>query len=199
PRSRRIKSKDKAKIDEKRPRTAFTSEQLAKLKQEFINNSYLDEKRRKHLADQLKLNENQIKIWFQNKRAKTKKQNNQPDPLRQMLVKGGLYNHSTVPTSDDTSTYDDRSRDFDDEDNNDEDDRSSSMPDDHKYNNENDCDDNSSCTSTATRKDGSTKIMTTPQNGTCETVNEHHLMTRPRASSTGSLSPERAETVSITA
>lgn len=61
--------------------------------------SYLDEKRRKDLAETLCLNENQIKIWFQNKRAKIKKQSNQPNPLRGLLVAGGLYNHSTA-TSD---------------------------------------------------------------------------------------------------
>lgn len=36
PRSRKIKKKDKK--DEKRPRTAFTAEQLARLKQEFNDN-----------------------------------------------------------------------------------------------------------------------------------------------------------------
>jgi len=45
PRTRRAKSKDKkakdskAATDEKRPRTAFTSEQLEKLRQEFQANS----------------------------------------------------------------------------------------------------------------------------------------------------------------
>ena len=37
PRSRKLKKKEK-KVDEKRPRTAFTAEQLARLKQEFIDN-----------------------------------------------------------------------------------------------------------------------------------------------------------------
>lgn len=68
------------------------------------HNSYLDEKRRKNLADRLCLNENQIKIWFQNKRAKIKKQSNQPNPLRGLLVAGGLYNHSTA-TSECSESY----------------------------------------------------------------------------------------------
>ncbi len=69
PRSRRIRKKDepgaKPEPEEKRPRTAFTSEQLARLKQEFDENRYLTEKRRQDLAQDLKLHENQIKIWFQ--------------------------------------------------------------------------------------------------------------------------------------
>ena len=65
---------------------------------------YLDEKRRKSLAERLGLNENQIKIWFQNKRAKMKKQTNQPNPLRVLLVAGGLYNHSTA-TSDCSESF----------------------------------------------------------------------------------------------
>ncbi|XP_064077299.1 homeobox protein engrailed-2b-like isoform X2 [Macrobrachium nipponense] len=42
PRTRRIKKRDKK--DEKRPRTAFTSDQLARLKKEFQENRYLTEK-----------------------------------------------------------------------------------------------------------------------------------------------------------
>ncbi|XP_074593979.1 uncharacterized protein LOC141849520 isoform X2 [Brevipalpus obovatus] len=95
PRSRRMKKREK-KPDEKRPRTAFTAEQLARLKQEFNDNRYLTEKRRKDLADDLKLNESQIKIWFQNKRAKIKKANGQKNRLASMLMAQGLYNHSTV-------------------------------------------------------------------------------------------------------
>ena len=41
PRSRKIKKKDKK--DEKRPRTAFTAEQLARLKQEFQENRYVEQ------------------------------------------------------------------------------------------------------------------------------------------------------------
>uniref|UniRef100_A0A8R1DKS3 Homeobox domain-containing protein n=1 Tax=Caenorhabditis japonica TaxID=281687 RepID=A0A8R1DKS3_CAEJA len=59
--------------EEKRPRTAFTADQLDRLKQQFHDNRYLTEKRRQELAHELGLNESQIKIWFQNKRAKLKK------------------------------------------------------------------------------------------------------------------------------
>jgi len=59
--------------EEKRPRTAFSAEQLARLKREFTENRYLTERRRQQLSRDLGLNEAQIKIWFQNKRAKIKK------------------------------------------------------------------------------------------------------------------------------
>ncbi|CAD5216134.1 unnamed protein product [Bursaphelenchus okinawaensis] len=72
PRSRKMKRKGMTE-EEKRPRTAFTPEQLERLKQQFQNNRYLTEKRRQELAHELGLNESQIKIWFQNKRAKLKK------------------------------------------------------------------------------------------------------------------------------
>ena len=82
--------------DEKRPRTAFSSEQLNKLRQEFQANRYLTEERRRHLSRELGLNENQIKIWFQNKRAKLKKSVGEKGELAKMLDAQGLYNHQTV-------------------------------------------------------------------------------------------------------
>ncbi|XP_013772903.1 homeobox protein engrailed-1-B-like [Limulus polyphemus] len=96
PRMRKLKSKKKAP-DEKRPRTAFTADQLARLKQEFQENRYLTEKRRQELAQNLQLKESQIKIWFQNKRAKIKKASCEKNPLALQLMAQGLYNHSTVP------------------------------------------------------------------------------------------------------
>nr|AST12252.1 transcription factor engrailed [Balanoglossus misakiensis] len=98
PRSRRAKH---GKSEEKRPRTAFTAEQLERLKREFEDSRYLTEQRRQALAKELKLNESQIKIWFQNKRAKIKKATGVRHGLAIHLMKQGLYNHSTVPATDD--------------------------------------------------------------------------------------------------
>uniref|UniRef100_A0A182QUK5 Homeobox protein engrailed-like n=1 Tax=Anopheles farauti TaxID=69004 RepID=A0A182QUK5_9DIPT len=83
--------------DDKRPRTAFSGPQLARLKHEFAENRYLTERRRQQLSAELGLNEAQIKIWFQNKRAKIKKSSGQKNPLALQLMAQGLYNHSTVP------------------------------------------------------------------------------------------------------
>ncbi|KAK2154501.1 hypothetical protein LSH36_267g03102 [Paralvinella palmiformis] len=57
----------------KRPRTSFTDFQLFRLREEFRANCYLSEERRLAIAKELGLGENQIKIWFQNNRAKLKK------------------------------------------------------------------------------------------------------------------------------
>ncbi|XP_070623428.1 homeobox protein engrailed-2 [Erythrolamprus reginae] len=95
PRSRKPKKKNPNKED-KRPRTAFTAEQLQRLKSEFQTNRYLTEQRRQSLAQELSLNESQIKIWFQNKRAKIKKATGSKNSLAAHLMAQGLYNHSTA-------------------------------------------------------------------------------------------------------
>jgi len=104
PRTRRVKRSQNGKSsppEEKRPRTAFSAEQLARLKREFAENRYLTERRRQQLSRDLNLNEAQIKIWFQNKRAKIKKASGQKNPLALQLMAQGLYNHSTVPVDED--------------------------------------------------------------------------------------------------
>ncbi|XP_026217225.1 homeobox protein engrailed-2a [Anabas testudineus] len=105
PRSRKPKKKTTSKED-KRPRTAFTAEQLQRLKSEFQTNRYLTEQRRQNLAQELGLNESQIKIWFQNKRAKIKKASGTKNSLALHLMAQGLYNHATVTSKDEKSDSD---------------------------------------------------------------------------------------------
>lgn len=95
------KPSQKHNSEDKRPRTAFSGAQLARLKHEFAENRYLTERRRQQLSAELGLNEAQIKIWFQNKRAKIKKASGQKNPLALQLMAQGLYNHSTVPCDED--------------------------------------------------------------------------------------------------
>ncbi|XP_008557286.1 homeobox protein GBX-2 [Microplitis demolitor] len=57
----------------RRRRTAFTSEQLLELEREFHAKKYLSLTERSHIANTLKLSEVQVKIWFQNRRAKWKR------------------------------------------------------------------------------------------------------------------------------
>ncbi|KAK5847540.1 hypothetical protein PBY51_016660 [Eleginops maclovinus] len=96
PRTRKLKKKKSSPKEDKRPRTAFTAEQLQRLKTEFQTNRYITEQRRQALAQELNLNESQIKIWFQNKRAKIKKATGYKNGLALQLMAQGLYNHSTT-------------------------------------------------------------------------------------------------------
>ncbi|KAF5893220.1 homeobox protein engrailed-1 isoform X1 [Clarias magur] len=100
PRTRKLKKKKSSKED-KRPRTAFTAEQLQRLKAEFQASRYITEQRRQSLAQELNLNESQIKIWFQNKRAKIKKASGYKNGLALQLMAQGLYNHSTTTIQED--------------------------------------------------------------------------------------------------
>ncbi|XP_051945425.1 NK1 transcription factor-related protein 2-like [Xyrauchen texanus] len=59
----------------RRARTAFTYEQLLALENKFHATRYLSVCERLNLALSLSLTETQVKIWFQNRRTKWKKQN----------------------------------------------------------------------------------------------------------------------------
>ncbi|XP_069599570.1 homeobox protein not2-like [Ranitomeya imitator] len=58
----------------KRIRTVFTPEQLERLEQDFLKQQYMVGTERVDLAASLGLTETQVKVWFQNRRIKWRKQ-----------------------------------------------------------------------------------------------------------------------------
>ncbi|KAK0417618.1 hypothetical protein QR680_013112 [Steinernema hermaphroditum] len=57
----------------RKPRTIYSSSQLAQLQQRFKKTQYLALPERAELANELGLTQTQVKIWFQNRRSKAKK------------------------------------------------------------------------------------------------------------------------------
>lgn len=95
----------------RRARTAFTYEQLVALENKFKTTRYLSVCERLNLALSLRLTETQVKIWFQNRRTKWKKQNpgldanspalpaSPPPPSPFAAAAGALYGPYLAPYS----------------------------------------------------------------------------------------------------
>lgn len=67
------KNLDQPKQRKKRSRAAFSHAQVFELERRFNHQRYLSGPERADLAASLKLTETQVKIWFQNRRYKTKR------------------------------------------------------------------------------------------------------------------------------
>ncbi|CAB3404659.1 unnamed protein product [Caenorhabditis bovis] len=57
----------------RRKRTTFSPDQAARLEHEYLSDCYMGREKRLILAMALNLSENQVKTWFQNRRAKDKR------------------------------------------------------------------------------------------------------------------------------
>ena len=66
--------------------TGFKMKIGFRMKSEYEQNQYLSEEKRRLLSIELGLTESQVKIWFQNKRAKQKKRSSSKEEKSQSLV-----------------------------------------------------------------------------------------------------------------
>jgi len=62
------------KVKKKKARTTFTGRQIFELEKQFKEKKYLTASERSDMAALLNVTETQVKIWFQNRRTKWKKQ-----------------------------------------------------------------------------------------------------------------------------
>ncbi|XP_041039827.1 homeobox protein notochord [Carcharodon carcharias] len=81
----------------KRVRTIFTQEQLGRLEKEFARQQYMVGSERFLLASTLQLNESQVKVWFQNRRIKWRKQSLEQQQAK--LARLGIVGTQSSPDS----------------------------------------------------------------------------------------------------
>uniref|UniRef100_A0A3Q3WFH2 Homeobox domain-containing protein n=1 Tax=Mola mola TaxID=94237 RepID=A0A3Q3WFH2_MOLML len=75
----------------KRIRTAFSPSQLLRLEHAFEKNHYVVGAERKQLAHSLSLTETQVKVWFQNRRTKFKRQKLEEEGSESQQKKKGSH------------------------------------------------------------------------------------------------------------
>ncbi|XP_004077194.1 homeobox protein Nkx-2.3 [Oryzias latipes] len=87
------KSSTKQPRTRRKPRVLFSQAQVFELERRFKQQRYLSAPEREHLASSLKLTSTQVKIWFQNRRYKCKRQRQD----KTLEIAGHHHHHPPPP------------------------------------------------------------------------------------------------------